>query len=49
MYGIITYLSARYGEEPSQAYTVSGHHENSISMPTITVRYIENLITVTKN
>lgn len=43
MYGIITHLSARYGEEPSQAYTMSGHHENAISVPTITVSYTEKL------
>lgn len=49
MYGIITHLSARYGEEPSQVHTMSGRHESSISMPTITASYTEKLITVTKN
>lgn len=49
MYGIITRLSARYGEEPSQVHTMSVRHESSISLPTIIASYTEKLITVTKN
>lgn len=49
MYGIITHLSARYGEDPSWERTMSKPHESSISEPTITASYTEKLITVTKS
>lgn len=49
MYGIITHLSARYGEDPSREHSMSKFHESSISKPTITASYTEKLITVTKS
>ena len=49
MYGIITHLSTRYGEDPSWEHTMSKPHESSISKPTIIASYTEKLITVTKS
>jgi hypothetical protein len=43
MYGIITHLSARYGEEPSQVHTMSVYHESSIPVPTIIASYTEEI------
>jgi hypothetical protein len=49
MYGIITYLSAKYEEDSSWEHSMSEPHESPISKPTIIASYTEKLITVTKN